>query len=38
MVVWAEISPRVLGAGTSLDYVAFDGFVAFQFTMVYTLP
>jgi len=27
-----------LGAGTSLDYVALDGFVAFQITLVYTLP
>ncbi len=38
MVVWAEISPGVLGAGTPLDYVALDGFVAFQITLVYTLP
>ena len=38
MVVWAEISLGVLGAGTSLDYVALDMFVAFQIALVYTLP
>ena len=27
-----------MGAGTSLDYVALDGFVAFQIILVYTLP
>ena len=38
MVVRAEISPGVLGAGTPLQYRALDRFVAFQIALVYTLP
>lgn len=38
MVVWAEISPGVLGVSTSLHYRALDRFVAFQIALVYTLP